>query len=731
MSGRPRRAAAAARKPLVKIKKVDVDREKMKLDYYKALRRKAGGGGASSSSENEVSDDSDIEIIEPAKEVSKKKPDRQKRKCSEPISSRPKRTRRTAAASPSPSPSSSRPSSPTGSVENAPIKVSILSEDQDSKLSTDLEQITDEAKLSEKEPVEKADEEEASQSDSRPEPDLKEVKPPVENGIVQQDGEKKEASGSEISENVENSAEVPQKTKVDDLVLELDPNADASLSSPDKPKPDQVPKAKEDGDFDVTIVEVKKPEPVRVMKKPEALAKGLKCFVALVPLKNKYTDKPVELTEEEEVLEDIMSQLKPGFSNVISIGGSEALIMPDGESFVLPPNYKQLMAERQKRVCKWMTESNWTPNSVPCPYGRKLPIGEIKKWGPTLRKTRLVLNRVDVKAEQAKVKRQAQYQRRRAAEMEQNLLLQQQALQQQRGAGTPIFRDGKIVGFAMSASATASIPSNMLMPNNVNVPSMMNQPKITNIVKVEANSPPADIDGFPEFEDMSVLEPEIILTIGDGEVVLPQTQVSPKPAKAVKGTIVKVGNQLLNLVPVGNPRGRPPKAPVVHVSPTPRAAASSPSKSGLTVTKLMPHQIPGGRLPLPPSLMFNNIQGPNRQRQPTIRTTLPTASTASVVPEQACPLCRKYFPAVMMEMHLKFAHANDNNGIRGIVDGPAIGEADVRIVNPSTFKANKKPLPDLISLPENNGESINMLNEAENLSDPDPVEDPLADPLAI
>lgn len=96
------------------------------------------------------------------------------------------------------------------------------------------------------------------------------------------------------------------------------------------------------------------------------------------------------------------------------------------------------------------------------------------------------------------------------------LLQHQQAshMQQRR----PIVKDGKIVGYAVQVATNSSVSPNVILPTDY------------------------DESEFPELEDWSLLEPEVILIVDNRPIVLNETPVS-------KARQVVINGKLVTLVP--------------------------------------------------------------------------------------------------------------------------------------------------------------------------------------
>ena len=114
--------------------------------------------------------------------------------------------------------------------------------------------------------------------------------------------------------------------------------------------------------------------------------------------------------------------------------------------------------------------------------------------------------------EQKKLKNQTYHQQRQARKRAQDLLQQQQQLQARRAqmgnqysqnmdpkrSGTPIIRNGKIVGYAVQVDSKA--------------------PKLPTVMAPISQMMPEE--DWPELKDYSLLEPEVILRELDGPVNL-------------------------------------------------------------------------------------------------------------------------------------------------------------------------------------------------------------------
>ena len=118
--------------------------------------------------------------------------------------------------------------------------------------------------------------------------------------------------------------------------------------------------------------------------------------VAMTKLKhtNKYFyDKNAEYTNEDRELDVLLDKVE-GNTIMELFNGDSAVITPSGYTFVLPPNYKQLIKSREKRAKIWETESDWQPKlSGP---GRKLNLANVK-LGPSVKQPKIVLDKIDPK----------------------------------------------------------------------------------------------------------------------------------------------------------------------------------------------------------------------------------------------------------------------------------------------------------------------------------------------
>ena len=84
-----------------------------------------------------------------------------------------------------------------------------------------------------------------------------------------------------------------------------------------------------------------------------------------------------------------MCKVKPDFSNVIKLSSeTEAVLLPNGDSMVLPSDFRQRLQARKKKYMKWAEEDPGIPEKSP--FTSKLNIAHVK-FGPTLGKTKLCL----------------------------------------------------------------------------------------------------------------------------------------------------------------------------------------------------------------------------------------------------------------------------------------------------------------------------------------------------
>merc|ERR1719225_855059 len=130
-------------------------------------------------------------------------------------------------------------------------------------------------------------------------------------------------------------------------------------------------------------------------------------------------------------------------------------------------------------------------------------------------------------------------------------------------SGTPIVRNGKVVGYAVNADSKAKkLPGSIVVPSG-------------GMMQITDND-------FPDLEDYSILEPEVILEEKDEIIPLFDSPVRPTQPGARQ---VLVNGKLLTLVPFQGAPG---------------------SAGGLPMTSSLPHhgyygmgKQPVGKLPLP------------------------------------------------------------------------------------------------------------------------------------
>ena len=140
-----------------------------------------------------------------------------------------------------------------------------------------------------------------------------------------------------------------------------------------------------------------KPRHVWSFQENQAIYKHLYPRVELPKLKHvqHYMQQQKEITTAEDLeLDKLSHQLQS--SNVIELAnGVEAIIQPNGDTLVLPPDYKQKIEARRKLVLMWEEESTYTPPLQP--VGRKLNITNVK-FGRSVKVPKIVLKKIlDVK----------------------------------------------------------------------------------------------------------------------------------------------------------------------------------------------------------------------------------------------------------------------------------------------------------------------------------------------
>jgi hypothetical protein len=297
-------------------------------------------------------------------------------------------------------------------------------------------------------------------------------------------------------------------------------------------------------------------------------------------------------------------------------------------------------------------------------------------------------------------------------------------------SGTPIVRNGKIVGYAVQVDPKAKqLPTTMI------------------------GSLPAADNNFPELEDYSILEPEIILKGGDAPLRLIEKPGAPNQPGARQ---VVVNGKLLTLVPFQGTPGSQPRPGMTTLQhrpihpgrmplppgklPLPRGILPNPSyrKAGSPIivhpsqgvrnpsqmrsilrTQIhaplrMPPMGPGGRLPLPPNL--EDVQ---------------------------CDFCSVKLPRSILHMHMKMRHSelmqdkfpNSSPKPKDVSSNPAESGNDSEQIqctpeivfdnddNDNTTEKNEGD--------KNNSSEVLEMNPSNKSVDQEPGRGPLADPLAI
>jgi hypothetical protein len=113
------------------------------------------------------------------------------------------------------------------------------------------------------------------------------------------------------------------------------------------------------------VVKLARPplRPGQVLSKKEAIAMELKPFVSLVKLTGDYSKKKT-ITDDDEIttetedreLEVLLNQIQAGYKNVIQLAnGISAISLPDGDTVILPPDYKEKV--RLRGHCKLLEAS--------------------------------------------------------------------------------------------------------------------------------------------------------------------------------------------------------------------------------------------------------------------------------------------------------------------------------------------------------------------------------------
>ena len=211
---------------------------------------------------------------------------------------------------------------------------------------------------------------------------------------------------------------------------------------------------------------------------------------------------------------------------------------------------------------------------------------------------------------------------------------QQQSLQMQRSqaghkAGTPIVKNGRVVGYAVQVDSNASQLPTLVFPN--------------------APHPTAvDLETWPELEDYSLLEPEVLLEVKDAILVL--KDIKP-PALQTGSRQILVNGKLLTLVP---------------------------------------YQGSG-----------NGVDPQTASRLPIIAPKKVSMQQHASNEEVKCDKCNVKLPKSIMPMHMKMRHMNPPNPTSEAAEIQVIDEDDSESSSPprtSPQISQKRPLPELIEL---------------------------------
>ena len=300
---------------------------------------------------------------------------------------------------------------------------------------------------------------------------------------------------------------------------------------------------------------------------------------------------------------------------------------------------------------------------------------------------------------------------------EQQILIQKQRsqmLQDPMSTGTPVIKDGKVVGYAVQVDPNAAPLPRVSLP-----------------MSPENMSLGITDNDFPELDDYSILEPEITLTESPIPIKIPNLIRAPVPAPAprpmpqivprtgpVGARQVVVNGKLLTLVPYGSAQAAQ-NAPRVIRAPYMTPGGQPLGARQMGARQMGPYKMMGPRGPVGPMI--------TRHTTPIVprggRLPLPAH-----LDEVQCDLCTVKLPRNILPMHKKIRHS-DVMKARTMKAAQDSSNDEIQIVD---SPKSRRPMPGLLELqPET------ILTEGdETIEPPDTIgdgenQDPLADPLAI
>lgn len=117
--------------------------------------------------------------------------------------------------------------------------------------------------------------------------------------------------------------------------------------------------------------------------------------VALVKLKNskKYLKEmnKKHYDQDEQEVNKLRNLLKTNMVMQLANGVS-AVVKPNGDTTVLPADYKEKIEIMEKKISRWKEESSWTPPKIG--VAKKLNLRGIK-LGRSIKQPKLILHRID------------------------------------------------------------------------------------------------------------------------------------------------------------------------------------------------------------------------------------------------------------------------------------------------------------------------------------------------
>lgn len=281
-----------------------------------------------------------------------------------------------------------------------------VSGDEDAAKDVDLQSEKDEEDIKEK-GIDEGNTEENLKENGKEEENTEENGKEIESEIEKQEANDNTETNGDTPMEVEESKEgVPDSSgdsKEGNLAPKLEINEGPPLLELNPVNIDEV-KSEVKNEMNVESAKTEEIKPV-ILKHPElkpghvwTREESKEIFEHLVPrvalVKLKHSKKYVKESkrQNDDTLVDKLIKLTKSNMIMTLANGDTVAVKQNGMTEILPPNYKEVIDAKEKRIFRWKEESDWLPPKTG--VGKKLNITNVK-FGRSIKQPKLLLPKID------------------------------------------------------------------------------------------------------------------------------------------------------------------------------------------------------------------------------------------------------------------------------------------------------------------------------------------------